>query len=230
MPLPAIIGIASAAYELFTKGQAIYESVAGQKSSAQTPTELQAELQALTPEQLAAWEKQMEMPLREFEAQTRRLIAEQGEVNAETLTAIPKEAAARVAILRMTTRPWVVRLCARGLVYPPLAVLTIDGALTLANTLSTAFGWLARLPVIEDGEKVGEIVQFLRFDLLGPQLLGAGASFTDLYSWFAPMAASVIGSYFGLREIGKAKRGDQTTIGEISDAAGNLLKMAKRVF
>lgn len=198
------------------------------------PDRAAAALQA-DPAKLSEFTVQMEAKKNELYAlQTARLVAEQGNVDAATLATLDKKDAGRVAWLRMTTRPWTVRWCVRALVFPPLAIITVDGVLSLVNLLAAGLGWLARIPVIVDktvdgvgiSTIVGDRIQTLHFDLLAPTLLNADSGFVALYSWFAPSATSIVLGYMGLREIGKAR--DQGVT--VKDAAGAVGGIVRRVF
>ena len=211
MVLP-LLALAGTALKLFGVGKEVYEAVTGKPATSGTPEEFQAELQTMTPEQVRLWETKMEMPLKEFEAETRRMVAEQGEVNASTLTAIPPAAAAKVAILRMTTRPWLVRLMARGLVYPIFLVIGVDFFMLLAANIASSWGG-----VFEP-------------TFMAPTILEENFGFTTLYSWYAPTASSVIASYIGAREVGKWKRGEETTVSGTIAGAKDIVKAVGKLF
>ena len=222
--IAGIIGAISLASELFSEGKKAVEIITGAPSQAATPAGLQSEVEAMPPEQQAQWAKAMEQKIAMYKARNERLANEQGSVDAATLNAIPPEARAEVALMRMTTRPWAVRWCVRSLAWPPLAALTIDGILVLANLLARAFGWTARHSVIADGKIVGETVVPLQFDLMASALLADGSGFMTLYSWFAPTAASIVITYMTLREVGKARgHSDGPSVSELAGRVKNLI-------
>lgn len=143
-----------------------------------------------------------------YRAETERLQAEQGAVDADTLAALPPAAAAKVALLRMTTRPRVV-LRLSHVILLPIYVIAIDGALALANILSRAFG------------------AGVEFEMLGATFFTAGSLYLELYTWAAPTAASVILGYMGLREVGKATGSGDHPLAKVAGLAGGLLRRVK---
>lgn len=138
-----------------------------------------------------------------YRAKTERLVTEQGRVDAETLAALPPEAAAQIALLRMTTRPKVV-LRMSHVILLPIYVIGVDGALALFNIISRAAGSTVQL------------------DMLGAQFFTAGSLYVDLYTWAAPTAASVIATYMGLREAGKAGKDPDHPLAKATKAATRL--------
>ena len=234
MPLPLmLLGLAARAVpfiaDLLTDDRNVgtVAKVVGEVASAVTgqadPGQAAAAIEA-DPELMSQFTAQIEERRNELYAlTTERLKAEQGEVSAETLGALSPKDAGRVAWLRMTTRPWAVRWCVRALVWPPLAIVTVDALLSIANVFSAALGWISSLPIIKDGAVSGYQVVALKFGLVGPVLLDAGAGFTTLYSWFAPTATSIVLGYMGLREVGKARE-QGTTVSDAAGAVGGVLK------
>lgn len=141
-----------------------------------------------------------------YRAETDRLVAEQGTVDAETLRSLPKEAAGRVALLRMTTRPKIA-LRMSHVILLPIYVMVVDGALALFNIVSRGFGG--------DGA--------VQLDMLGAQFFTAGSLYVELYTWAAPTAASVVLGYMGLREVGKAAGNPDNPMARVVKAATGLI-------
>ncbi|MGE0253468.1 MAG: hypothetical protein AB7H93_23675 [Vicinamibacterales bacterium] len=231
--LLSALGAAKTAVDLVDAGKAAIEAVTGAPPASPVTDHgsLAAAVEALPEAQREAVAAAMATDLQRYVAETARLAHEQGEVTAGVLAVLPPAIAGKVAVLRMTTRPWLVRLLARGMVWPPLGVLAIDGVLVLANNLAAAFAERAVLPATATaGAVLAQALPPWRVELLSATLLADGAGFVTLYSWYAPTAASVIAAYIGAREAGKWQRGEDnvvTRLGAAVDAARGLFGRAK---
>jgi len=210
--IPILMGLAGAigaATELFTAGKRVYAEVTGEPSAAGDADELIAEVAVRPPEQQAAFVAAMEAEIRRYRAETDRLEVEQARISAELLQALPPEAAAEVALLRMTTRPKIV-LRMSHVILIPAYVLAVDAATMLFNNVMASAGATIELR------------------LLALTLFASGSVYEQLYTWAAPTAASVVIAYMGLRSGEKLKeatgRPAGGAIGQAAAAAGSLLE------
>lgn len=206
--LPLLFEGVKTATELFTAGRATVASVTGKPSTATDAAGLIAEVEAMPPEQQAQWAEAQQAATDQYEAETERLLAEQGAVDASTLGMLPPRVAGKVAWLRMATRPRIV-LRMSHVVLLPVYVFAIDGTLITVNVLLRPFTGV-------------------QFDPIAGELFSAGSLYVELYKFAAPTAASVIVSYFGLREYGKAKNGEPGLGSAIGKAAGLIRRIIKR--
>lgn len=206
--LPLIFQAISSSIDLFSEGKKVYEQVTGKESTAATPAQLESDIVALPLADQVKWIEVMDKQTEQYRAQTERLVAEQGEVNAATLVAMGPEAAKEVAILRMTTRPKItIRMS--YVVLMPFYILCIDTAFMVVNNALKVIG----IP--------------RRFDLLADVLFMEGSIYFQLYSWAAPTAASVIIAYMTLKsgEHAQASNGQQT--GGIGSAIEGLVSATR---
>ena len=130
--IPAIFEAVTAVPKLFDEGKRAYEAVTGKPSAAETPAELAAIVETLPTDKKEAWTATMKAKLDLYQAETERLALEQGRVTGDVLEALPPDTRAKVALMRMTTRPWAVRRMVWVLMLP-FYIVVVDGALTLAN-------------------------------------------------------------------------------------------------
>lgn len=200
--LGAILGAITGIPALITAGENLYSAIAGKPvSQPGEATSLGTDVQTLPPDQQAQWAAAMQSQLEMYRAQSDRLKTEEGEVTADVLKALPPDAAKEVALLRMTTRPLVVRWMAHALLLPLYAML-VDFATALINVPLKALGSEA-------------------MPLLGASMMKDGSVYAALYGQVTTPAAAIVISYMLLREIGKATgQGDGGGIGQ---AAGGLL-------
>ena len=131
-----------------------------------------------SPEQLADLNER-------YEAETARLIAEQGEITDTLVAKIDGPTANKVAFLRMTTRPWAVRKMVYAMLLP-LYVFWIDVGLTLINSVMKFY----------DSKKA--------FDLLGTTFLDGESVYIVMYGDLVAPAATIVVSYMTLRQIEKS--------------------------
>lgn len=209
--LPAIFGAIGAVTKLFDVGKDIYETVTGKPSAATTTDELKDEVEALPTDQQQAWAATMSAKIEMYRAETDRIANEQGEVTEGILSTLPPEAAAKVAILRMTTRPWAVRQMVRVILLP-IYVIAIDGVIALYNILSEAFF---------NGKQLG---------FLAERFAGGDSVYMQLYTWAAPTAATVVITYMTARAVEKAKghAGDMK-ISDVVSTAGQAFAGIKKL-
>lgn len=183
----AILGIFSAistAASLFDQGKKVYETVTGTPSKATTAEQLVEEVSVMPADKLAMWVETMKARVEEFRAETDRLKVEEGEVSVALLNELPPEAAAKVALLRMTTRPIIV-LRMSHVILLPVYLFGTDAALSVVNILSKGLGYQ------------------VKFELLAPVLLGEGgisnSIYLSLYQAAATPAVIVVLSYMAAR-------------------------------
>ena len=101
---------------------------------------------SMDPDEQEEWARVMQMRTDLYKAETERLKLEQGEVNAETLQVLSVEERGRIAWLRMTTRPWGVRLMILGLM-SPFILVAVDLMFYILNVIFVSLGvdhWFAR--------------------------------------------------------------------------------------
>ncbi|WP_341893738.1 hypothetical protein [Ferrovibrio terrae] len=126
----AITGIPA----LIQAGTDLYETIAGKPTTATTAEQLRVDVESLPPEKQQAFADAMRQRIEEYRAETERLRNEQGDVDAATLATLPPDARVKVAISRMTTRPWTVRMFVYFLLTPAFAIWA-DGAMVMTQNL-----------------------------------------------------------------------------------------------
>ncbi|MFV1850105.1 MAG: hypothetical protein ACMZ66_05295 [Thalassospira sp.] len=209
--LPAIFSAISGAAELFDTGKQVYEEVTG-KTAPDTETGLQAAVEALPDDQKQAFAERMTKEIEMYRAQNERLEIQGGRVDAETLAALPAEAAAEVAIMRMTTRPWVVRQLTRAMVWPVMSVFAVDILLAVINTVSAGF-WAV----------FGTAPVPVQFDLVAGKFFGdTGGVYVQMYSQIVEYSAYIVITYMTLREAGKAGGPKQVVAGAVGKIASGI--------
>jgi len=165
--LPTLLGALSAAPKVFEAGKAIVETVTGKAvPETATPKDLIEHIKTLPPEQAEAIVDGMKANIDLYRAETDRIKIEGGEITAEILTAIPEKQRARVAILRMTTRPWLARYAMRIIAAP---VLVAFGDYTLM--------WLNGIYRVASQQR-----DFVPFDLFAEKMFAEGSSYVTAYS------------------------------------------------
>lgn len=210
--LPLIFEAITGLPKLLSAGKSVYEAVTGEASTAETPEALQAEVEALPPEQQQAFVDRMETEIKRYRAETERLINEQGVVDENITGKLSQAAADAIAKMRMMTRPLVVRMMARAMVWPVMYLFLIDGSLALANTLLAGFR-----VTIKDGE--AEVL--LQFQLIAGQFFSSDSAYTEMYATLVPWAAGVVMTYMTLRQFEK-KKGDASPVAAISGAMNGI--------
>lgn len=183
--LPAIFQAIASSVELFGAAKKTFAEVTGRAPAATSPDGLQAEVAALPAADQARFAEVMAAELQRYRAETERLVTEQGEMTPELLLAIGPDAARRVALARMMTRP-LIAMRMSHVVLLPVYVFALDATIMLFNILAAGLGFATR------------------FELLAGALFAEGSVYYQLYTWAAPTAASVIGGYMALRSGEKA--------------------------
>lgn len=201
-------------------GRAVYEEIRG----AEPRGPLDEALSEMDEDEQEEWARVMQLRLDMFVAETERLEGEQGRMDAETLGVLSVEDRGRVAWLRMTTRPWGVRLMILGLVSPFLLV-AIDVGFYVINVIVTAVSLDHLLSSDPNGWSV------YNFELSNAAFNNEGLK--EFYLGFKGWAAAIVISYFGFREIGKINGIDdgkeQSLTGAVS-AVGGAMKQVKKNF
>ena len=195
--IPHIIATVNEVAELFDGGRDAVKSVTGKESTATTVEQLQKEISVMDPAQAEAWANMMAHKIEKYVAETERLIVEQGTVP----TNLKPEDAARVAIMRQTTRPWVVRMCTHFFMIPAylLCVDIIQGI--VYRWFLQPFGveietFPAFAYVFGHIEKNSTLVE---------TIFVSSTTFSNVYEIALPFCTGVILTYMGLREYGKNK-------------------------
>lgn len=203
--LSAIFTAISGATELFDAGKQAYNEVTG-NAAPDTPAALQAAVENLPPEQQQAFAERMTKEIEMYRAQNERLEIQGGRVDAETLAVLTPEAATEVAVMRMTTRPWVVRQLTRAMVWPVMSVFAVDIALAVINTFIAGI-WAV----------FGEAAAPVQFELVAGKFFGDGGSvYVQMYSQIVEYSAYIVITYMTLREAGKAGGPKQVVSGAIN--------------
>jgi len=216
--LPGIFAAISSATELFDAGKQVYNDVTGTAAPA-TPQGLQAAVENLPPDQQQAFAERMAKEVELYQAQTDRLEIQGGRVDAETLAVLSKEDAGQVALMRMTTRPWVVRQLTRAMVWPVMAIFGVDIILAVANTIIAGI-WAA----------TGQAAAPVQFELVAGHFFGnADSVYVQMYSQIVEYSAYIVITYMTLREAGKAGGPKQAISGALSGLLGGI-KSATKAF
>ncbi|KXJ55840.1 MAG: hypothetical protein AXW12_09505 [Thalassospira sp. Nap_22] len=203
--LPGIFTAISGATELFDAGKQVYNEVTG-NAAPDTPAALQSAVESLPPEQQQAFAERITKEIEMYRAQNERLEIQGGRVDAETLAVLTPEAATEVAVMRMTTRPWVVRQLTRAMVWPVMSVFAVDIALAVINTFIAGI-WAV----------FGEAAAPVQFELVAGKFFGDGGSvYVQMYSQIVEYSAYIVITYMTLREAGKAGGPKQVVSGAIN--------------
>jgi hypothetical protein len=209
--IPTIITAVSKVSELFKKGRDTVQEVTGEPSRASTPDELQTEVQQLPPDQQNRWAEVMAKEVDKYVAENERLAVEIGLVDANITSKISQEAASKIALMRMTTRPWAVKCMVLYVLFPFFLVIVdlvqhlilawlpfLDRWIDPFNSFEYVFG------VMKWPENVNAGTLDKLASLFSSQ--GGPATFAgELYMESIPWVVSIILGYMGLREVGKWK-------------------------
>lgn len=144
-----------------------------------------ASVEAVTAAVKATPEPQLRDLNKQYEAETARLINEQGEITDTLVAKIDDKTAGKIAWLRMATRPRVVLMMARYIM-APLYIMAVDGALAFINL------WLAFL---DQPKQVG---------YLAATFFDANSTYFSMYQAGVTPAATIVVSYMTLRQIEKS--------------------------
>lgn len=193
---------------LFSKGKELMAEVKGEASTVTTPDELQAEFEALSPDQQKIWVDKMAAATNQYEAETERLKAQES-ISSEISSKVDVETASDIAYQRQTTRPWAVRQMVRVILFP-FYLIGIDVIQYLLK--NWLFFWTDKVEPFESFHYVFGTTGNGLVDKLGnmigpmPKTLAG-----QMYIEAIGIAVWVIISYMGLREAGKYRdkeRGD----------------------
>jgi len=127
-----------------------------------------------------------------YEAETKRLIAEQGEVGELIKAKLDTATANKVALMRMTTRPWAVRKMVYTMMLP-LYITVVDMVLALLNIVIRFFHG----PVTTKNP-------ITQFDFLAATFFEGNSVYVSLYQSLITPAAGIVIAYMGLRQIEKS--------------------------
>lgn len=217
--IPALLALAPSIIGLFTKGGSAAEKVMNTAvdigkaiTGKDNPDDIADALKA-DPDKLLAYQTQMNnAAIAIYQAENERLEIEGGRVDGETLAALPPEAAAEVAIQRMTTRPWVVRQLTRAMVWPLMAIFGVNIVLAVLNTLIAGIWAVA-----------GTTASPIQFDLVaGKFFADPNGIYVQMYSKTVEYGAYIVITYMTLREAGKAGGPTKAVGGAISGLVGGV--------
>jgi hypothetical protein len=158
-----------------------------------------------------------------FKAQNERLATEIGIVDENITAKVTTDAASKIALMRMTTRPWAVRMMVHYVFFPFYLIIAdivqelinvwlLKGlfrseGVKIVRTFDYVFGALnpANLANVDPGALDKILALLSKADHKTHTLAG------DMYIDSVPWVVSIIISYMGLREIGKlaGKSGDE---------------------
>jgi len=201
--LPLIFKALTGAPALIEVGKVVFEAVTGSPSTATTPEALQGEVEAMPQEQRAAWAEQMKVKVDIYQAETERLVNEQGVVTDGLIDKLDTPTADKIALLRMTTRPKVVLRMSHFLMVP-LYIMALDGFLALCNTF---------ILFRHTGEGAPQLLT-----LLASTFFAEGSIYLGMYQAGVTPAATIVVSYMTLRQIEKAGHPNPLA------SAGNAIK------
>lgn len=211
--IPTIITAIGKVTELFNKGKETIQEVTGKPSQASTPEELATEVENLSADQQNRWAEVMAKQVDMYAKQNERLAIEIGLVDQRITEKLGTEAANKIAILRMTTRPWTVRLMVHYVLFP-FYLVVVD---LIQNILITWLPFLKTILGIQPFNAFEYVFGVMKF----PESVdsstwekiasvfsqnGGPATFAgQLYIESVPWVVSIILGYMGLREVGKAR-------------------------
>lgn len=186
--IPAIFAAISGAVSLFETGKQVYETVTGKPSQATTAEQLQDEVGSLPADQRATWVERMDAETRRYQAETDRQRNDQGDLTPEMMQAIGPDAARKVALARMTFRPWAGRM-SMHVMLTPMYVMWVDTSLILLRNLVSAFGgaWEPKLVMSE--------------------VFKEGSVYLGVYEAAVPWATSIVLTLITLRHVQKSQGG-----------------------
>lgn len=206
LPLLPIFSLISEIPALFDAGKKVVETITGETSTAATPDELQSVVQSLPPDKQEMFVREMEAKVEQYKAENDRLRNEQGDITDDLIKKVGEKAATKIALLRMATRPIVVRRLVHYMMVP-LYLLFLDGTLAFINI------WIRFIHAVRGLE--GEAAQL---DFLAATFFSGDSVYATMYAAGVTPAAGVVITYMTLRQIGKA--GNKNPI----EAAGNSIR------
>jgi len=144
-----------------------------------------------------------------YAAENERLAVEIGLVDANVTSKLSEEAASKIALMRMTTRPWAVRCMVLYVLFPFFLVIIdlvqyliitwlpfLDRWIDPFNSFEYVFG-VMKWPEKVDAGTMEKLVSL--FSGQGGPATFAGKLYVDSIPW----VVSIILGYMGLREVGK---------------------------
>lgn len=210
--LPTIFSAIRKVSELFGKGKEAVKEVKGDYSIASSPEELRSEVESMTPEQQNRWAEIMSKQVDLYAKQNERLAIEIGLVDSNITSKLSSDAADEIAYMRMTTRPWTVRLMVHFVLFPFYLVILDVVQLFAVSWLPFLTSWgispflafdyvfgMVEVPAGIDASNVDKFLSLFK-ESGGNRTMAA-----ELYMDSIPWVVSVILGYMGLREIGKAR-------------------------
>lgn len=209
--LPSIFSAVSKVSDLFSSGKEAVKKVTGNDSVASTPDELQQEVQNLPQQQQAQWAQIMRQKVEMYQAENQRLDIEIGTIDSNITEKLSEDAASKIAVMRMTTRPWAVKMMVHY-VFFPFYLIVID--LVQGLLKNWLFFWTDKVQPVKSFDYVfGAMdpsklkgVDASVLDKVANLLQGSHSTLAgDFYTQSVPWVVSIIISYMGLREIGKAR-------------------------
>jgi hypothetical protein len=202
--LGTILGAFEAAPKVFEAGKAIVETISGKPVAPEaTPKDVVETIKALPPEQQQAALQAIQGNIELYRAETERIKIEGGEMTAELLTAVPDKKRAEVAVLRMTTRPWLARY-AMHVIAAPIIVAAGDYSLMWANGIYRV---------------ISQQRAFVPFDLFAEKIMAEGSAYVLAYQWAAPTCMAIVLAFIGARATEKAGGADGL-VGKLAGAVG----------
>lgn len=210
--LPTLLGIFSAAPKVFEAGKAIVAEVTGQPvPEAVTPKELIEQIKTLPPEQAQAIVDAARANIDMVKAENERLKIEGGEMTAELLVAIPEKKRAEIAVLRVTTRPWMARYAMR-VIAAPIIVAAGDYSLMWLNGIYRVFT---------------QQRDFVPFDLFAEKIMAPDSAYVTAYLMAAPTCVTIVLAFISVRELQKTGHPAEGLAGKVTgaiDAVKGLLR------
>lgn len=211
--IPAIFSAISKITELFEKGKETIKKITGSPSQSSTPDELRTEVESLPKDQQNRWAEVMAKQVDLYVKQNERLAIEIGLIDENITGKMDARTANKIAELRMTTRPWTVRLMVHFVLFP-FYLIIVDLVQNLVvswlpfiktwfhiepfNAFEYVFG-IMKLPDQSDTKAWEQIIAFLNQK-------GGPATFAgQIYMESIPWVVGIILGYMSLREIGKAR-------------------------
>lgn len=216
--LSTIIAAGSAlgsAFGFVRKSKKIIDTITGEDNSIETEEDVQKAYNNLTPAGQEIFNTKLTKDIEMYQAQTVRLENEQGIVTTELQAKLSPEDAGKIAKLRMTTRPRIVRQLTH-FILSPVYLLYLD------SFQQSIFAWF-NFP----RERM-----FMAFDYCFGKIVDGGSRtiFGEMYMEVFTSITLIISLYFGLREVGKSKRGEETAIQTVISSGRGLVGKIKGIF
>ena len=213
--LNVLLSLAKRDRNVETIGESVYQDIVGHR-----PSEgLDHAVLHMDEDERNEWARLMGLQLEYYDRETFRIGLEQGQVDTETLGVLSKDAAARIASLRMRTRPIVVCWLVVGIM-SPFILIAVDAVLFFLSVVLMALNVDAVLS--EDGSW-----QRYGFDMSAAVF--ADQNLREFYKLFQGWASVIVLSYFGLRQVGKmtGSDSDDQTLGTAIVNAGKAIKQVQ---